>query len=64
MIDRFVDTSGWAEVADRTLLFHAPAVASCQEVSARGGRLVTTSLVVIELTGLLTRLRISKPQQV
>jgi hypothetical protein len=27
MIERFVDTSGWAELADRTLLFHPLAVA-------------------------------------
>jgi predicted nucleic acid-binding protein len=65
MIERFVDTSGWAEVADRTLLFHAQAAAACAEVSEQGGRLVTTSLVLAELTALLTSpLRMPKVQQI
>lgn len=36
MIERFVDTSGWAELADRTLLFHAAAVAGFEDVWNQG----------------------------
>jgi predicted nucleic acid-binding protein len=36
MIERFVDTSGWAELADRTLLFHAQAVAAFVVMQQRG----------------------------
>jgi uncharacterized protein len=64
-MERFVDTSGWAEAADRTLPFHVQARAAFNDVWNQGGRLVTTNLVLIELTALLTSpLRMSKPQQV
>src|SRR5262249_51520741 len=65
MIERFVDTSGWAEFVDRTLLFHRLDVAKFDEVWNQGGRLITTNLVFVELTALLTRpLRMPKSQQV
>jgi predicted nucleic acid-binding protein len=65
MIERFVDTSGWAEWADHTLRYHAQAVAAFEEVWNQGGRLVTTSLVLAELTALFTRpLRMPKTKQI
>ncbi len=65
MIERFVDTSGWAEWADHTLLFHAKAVSLFEEVWNKKGRLITTGFVLLELTALLTRpLRMPKPQQI
>jgi uncharacterized protein len=65
MIERFVDTSGWAELADRTLLFHIPAVAAFDKVWNQGGRLITTNLILIELTALLTSpLRMPKARQI
>ena len=65
MIERFVDTSGWAELADRTLLFHDLAVAAFDDVWNQGGRLITTNWVVVELAALLTSpLRMPKPQQI
>src|SRR5438270_13283827 len=65
VIERFVDTSGWAEWADRSLLFHSQAVACFGEVWSQGGRLVTTSLVLVELTALLTSpLRMAKLLQI
>lgn len=65
MIERFVDTSGWAEWADRTLPFHVQAAAIVDEVCQAGGRLITTSLVLAELTALLTRpIRMAKSQQI
>ena len=65
MIERFVDTSGWAELVDRTLLFHGLAVAAFDEVWNQGGHLITTNLVLIELTALLTSpLRMPKSQQI
>jgi predicted nucleic acid-binding protein len=64
-MERFVDTSGWAEWADRTLLFHAQAVTAFDEVWNQGGRFLTTNLILIELTALLTSpLRMSKSQQI
>jgi predicted nucleic acid-binding protein len=65
MIERFVDTSGWAEWADQTLRYHVQAVHLVEEVWNQGGRLVTTDLVLAELTALLTRpLRMPKPKQI
>jgi predicted nucleic acid-binding protein len=65
MIERFVDTSGWAELVDRTLLFHSLAVVAFDEVWNQGGHLITTNLVLIELTALLTSpLRMPKAQQI
>lgn len=65
MIERFVDTSGWAELADRTLLFHSLAVSAFDDVWNQGGRLISTNLILIELTALLTSpLRMPKAQQI
>ena len=46
MIERFVDTSGWAEWADQTLLFHARAATLFEEVWNKRGRLITTGFVL------------------
>ena len=63
--DRFVDTSGWAEWTDRSLVFHSRAVACFEEVLQQNRRFVTTSYVLTELSALLTRpLRMPKPQQI
>lgn len=65
MIERFVDTSGWAEFADQTLLFHSQAKTLFEEVWQNRGHLVTTNLVLVELTALLkSPLRWPKPQQI
>src|SRR5688572_3298855 len=65
MIERFVDTSGWAEWADHTLRYHAQAKVAFDDVWDQGGRLITTSLVLVELTALLTRpLRMPKVKQI
>jgi predicted nucleic acid-binding protein len=65
MLERFVDTSGWAAWADRNQLFHAQALAAFGEVWNQGGRLLTTPYILAELTALLTRpLRIPKRQQI
>jgi len=65
MIERFVDTSGWAEWADRTLPCHAEALARFDEVWDLGGRLISTSYVLLELTALLTSpLRMPRGQQI
>src|SRR5437868_5093899 len=55
MLERFVDTSGWAAWADRREEFHPLAVAAVDEVWKQGGRLVTNTWVLAELTSLLTR---------
>ena len=61
----FVDTSGWAEVVDQTLIHHARAVALIAQAVANGRRLITTSSILSELTALLSSpLRISKPKQI
>lgn len=65
MISRFVDTSGWAEFADHSLLYHAPAVTLFEEVWNNGGQLITRNFVLAELTALLTSpLRWPKSQQI
>jgi predicted nucleic acid-binding protein len=65
MREPFVDTSGWAELADRTLPFHAQAVAHAEATWKQGGRLLTTSYVLTELTALLTSpLRMPKARQI
>ncbi|MFO0850365.1 MAG: PIN domain-containing protein [Gemmataceae bacterium] len=64
MPDRFVDTSGWAAWISPTERLHPIAVAAVDDTWAGGGRLVTTSFVLAELTGLLNRLRVPKPQQI
>ena len=65
MADQFVDTAGWASWADRRQPFHAQAVAVLDDLWAKGGRAITTSFVLAELTALLTRpVRMSKPAQI
>lgn len=65
MTDCFVDTSGWAEWVDQALLYHAQARNAIREVVKRGGRLVTSSVVLAELTALLVSpLRIPKGKQI
>src|ERR1700682_1045967 len=65
MLERFVDTSGWATWADSHEQFHSLAVTAVDEVWNQGGRLVTNNWVLAELTALLTRpMRISKPRQI
>jgi len=65
MIERFVDTPAWAEWTNQTLLFHAQAATLFEEVWNKRGRLITTGLVLLELTALLTRpLRMPKMQQI
>ena len=65
MLERFIDTSGWAAWADRREQFHPLTVPLVDDVWRQGGRLVTTNWVLAELTALLTRpLRVSKPQQI
>ena len=64
MIERFVDTSGWAEWADRSA-FPCPGRTLFEEVWNKRGRLITTGFVLLELTALLTRpLRMPKMQQI
>ena len=55
MLERFVDTSGWAAWADKNEAFHSRAVVAFDEVWRNAGRLVTSNLVLAELTALLTR---------
>ncbi len=50
----FVDTSGWASIADRWQSFHARASALVRPVLTGGRTLVTTNFVLVELTALLT----------
>lgn len=64
MADRFVDTGGWAAWANDRDIYHASARAALAEVWQSQGRLVTTNLVLIELTALLLRMRIGKAHQV
>jgi predicted nucleic acid-binding protein len=65
MLERFVDTSGWAAWADRDERFHAQARRILDETWDHDGRLVTTNLVLIELTSLLiSPLRVPRPQQI
>ncbi len=61
----FGDTSGWATVADRRQTFHARAAAMVSAAIAKAEKIVTTNLVLVELSALLTSpLRIPKPQQI
>jgi predicted nucleic acid-binding protein len=50
----FADTSGWAHFAVRKESAHAEAVDHIRKVCDSGGRLVTTSYVLAELTAILT----------
>ena len=61
----FVDTSGWAEIADQSLVFHAQADSYATQTVASRKHLLTTDWILAELTALLTRpLRLSKPRQI
>jgi predicted nucleic acid-binding protein len=64
MVDRFVDTGGWAAWVNDRDVFHSQARAAVEHVWQSNGRLVTTNLVLIELTALLVRMRIDKARQI
>ncbi len=64
MINRFVDTSGWAAWVSPDDDHHAAAVAAFDEVWDAHGRLVTTTYVLSELTALFVRLRVPRVRQV
>ena len=65
MLERFVDTSGWAAWAESHEQFNALAVAAFEEVLNQSGRLITTNWTLVELTALLTSpLRVTKPRQI
>jgi predicted nucleic acid-binding protein len=64
MLERFADTSGWVAWADAKEVFHARALVLFTEVWDQGGRLVTTSPVLAELTALFNRLRMPKLRQI
>ncbi|MFT3881660.1 MAG: PIN domain-containing protein [Gemmatales bacterium] len=61
----FVDTSGWAEILDDTLPMHHQAEELAKSCVKNAGRLVTTDLILIELTALLTSpLKMPKARQI
>ena len=64
MRDRFVDTSGWACLIDPAEPSHAETTALVNEVWQARRRLVTTTYVLSELTGLFLRLRVPRPRQI
>jgi hypothetical protein len=65
MVERFVDTSGWAAWTDSHEQYHALAVMAFDEVWRQTGHLVTTNWIFAELTALLTSpLRIPKSRQI
>jgi len=64
MNETFADTSGWAAWIDRGELHHALSTAVVDRIWDEGQFLVTTNWVLAELTGLLTRFRMPKPQQI
>ena len=65
MRDLFVDTSGWGCWLDKSLSEHDDAKRLIDEATAQGGRLITTSFVLIELVSLLTSpLKFPKSEQV
>jgi uncharacterized protein len=64
MNELFVDTAGWAAWLDRSEQFHMLAVKSVNEAWDLGRILVTTNWIFAELTGLLTRFRMPKSQQI
>lgn len=63
MPELFVDTSGWAAWCSSAERHHAAAVESINRVWDEGGKLITTSYVLAELTGLFNRIRVSRPDQ-
>ncbi len=65
MTELFVDTSGWASSFDRKQTWHTQARAIIENGLQSGWRLVTTNLILVELTALLASpLHIPKPHQV
>lgn len=61
----FVDTSGWASLFEQREKFHQSSRDRIDAALQCGDHLVTTNLVLIELTALLTKpLRISKSRQI
>lgn len=59
----FVDTSGWAYLADRSTDLHRDVQTIYQQTLARQWLLVTTNYIIAELVALLTsRSRISRQQ--
>ncbi len=61
----FVDTSGWASLADRRQTYHLQASELVQAALDAGETLITTNFVLAELTALLTSpLRIPKARQI
>ena len=61
----FVDTAGWAAVADSRQTFHSQAASQLRQARINGTRLITTNLVLAELTALLTRpIRMSRLKQI
>jgi uncharacterized protein len=59
----FVDTSGWAYLADRSTDLHRDVLTIYQQALARQRILVTTNYIIAELVALLTsRSRISRQQ--
>lgn len=61
----FVDTSGWAYLADRSTVLHHEVQAIYQQAVIRQRLLVTTNYIIAELVALLTsRSRISRQQVV
>jgi len=65
MTDLFIDTSGWASLFDRKQGYHREAVHFLKTALSDEVGLVTTNLVLIELTALLTSpLKIPRPQQI
>ncbi len=63
--DLFVDTSGWAEILDDELSLHTKANELAKECIKQQGKLITTDLVLVELTALLiSPVRMPKNQQI
>lgn len=60
----FVDTAGWAALANQREYHHQAAKDIFDKAWTDGTHLFTTSLVLAELTSLLTRMRITKTKQV
>ncbi|HLJ34143.1 MAG TPA: PIN domain-containing protein [Ktedonobacteraceae bacterium] len=59
----FVDTSGWAYLADRSTILHHEVQTAYQQALTRQRLLVTTNYIIAELVALLTsRSRISRQQ--
>ena len=59
----FVDTSGWAYLADRSTVFHHEVRAVYEQTLTRKRFLVTTNYIIAELVALLaSRSRISRQQ--